>query len=340
MNIKALAKELGLSTSTVSRALNGYQDVNAETRTRVEQTAKTLGYRPHAGARRLVRGRTDAIGIVYSAAQENLGNPQFLDMAGGLAQRLHDDHFDLLLAVAADEQDLDVYDRLFRGGRVDAVVVPNTHVNDKRVLHLLDKGYPFLAYGRTADCAGYSWFDFDNDHGSALAVRHLQALGHRDIAYVHSPLALNFAFQRHRGFVRAMQEGGLAFDAAWQVGPAIDRRSGQAALHALMGLRKRPSAIVVDNNLGGIGVLRGLMDMGCALGHDMSVVVHGLIPSDSLLGGVEPTMVIQPTANSTGMTMADMVLQILQAPATGPLQVLHMPELVVGQSTGKRLYGK
>ncbi|RFO96210.1 LacI family transcriptional regulator [Rhodoferax lacus] len=334
MNIKALAKELGLSTSTVSRALNGYQDVNEQTRLRVEAAAKALGYRANAGARRLVRGSTEAIGIVYSAAVENLGNPQFLDMAGGLSERLHSEHFDLMLAVASDEMDLDIYDRLFRGGRVDAVVLPNTRVEDARVNYLLEKGYPFLAYGRTGNCSGYSWFDFDNDAGSRLAVRHLAALGHRRIAYVHSPLLLNFAWQRHRGFLAGLQEAGLSFDPACLAGPAVDRRSGREAVQALMALNQPPTAIVVDNNLGGIGVMRGLMDRGLRLGKDISVVVHGVIPADSLLAGLDATMVTQPTAHSTGVTMADMVLQVLREPAAGPFQMLRQPELVVGQTTG------
>jgi LacI family transcriptional regulator len=336
MNIKALAKELGLSTSTVSRALNGYQDVNEATRKRVEEAAKALGYRANAGARRLVRGSTEAVGIVYSAAVENLGNPQFLDMAGGLSERLHAAHFDLMLAVASDEQDLDMYDRLFRGGRVDAVVVPNTRVDDARVNYLLDKGYPFLAYGRTGDSSGYSWFDFDNEAGSQLAVRHLAALGHRHIAYVHSPLELNFAQQRHQGFLAGLQEAGLAFDPARLVGPAVDRRSGREAAGVLMALTQPPTAIVVDNNLGGIGVLRGLMDQGLVLGKDVSVVVHGVIPADSLLAGLEVTMVTQPTAQSTGVAMADMVLQVLREPQSGPFQLLRQPELVLGQTTGRR----
>jgi LacI family transcriptional regulator len=336
MNIKALAKELGLSTSTVSRALNGYQDVNAETRKRVEDTAKELGYRANAGARRLARGSTEAVGIVYSAAVENLGNPQFLDMAGGLSERLHAEHFDLMLAVASDELDLDIYDRLFRGGRVDAVLLPNTRAKDIRVDFLLERGYPFLAYGRTSQSNAYSWFDFDNDAGSMLAVRHLVSLGHQQIAYVHSPLALNFALQRHRGFQAGMQEAGLVFDAAWLAGPAVDRRSGREAVHALMALPRPPTAIVVDNNLGGIGVMRGLMDRGLVLGKDISVVVHGVIPADSLLAGLEPTMVTQPTAHRTGETMAEMVLQVLREPQRGPFQMLRQPELVIGQTTGSR----
>jgi LacI family transcriptional regulator len=334
MNIKELAKALGLSTSTVSRALNGYQDVNEATRLRIQQTARDLGYRANVGARRLVRGSTEAVGIVYSAGVENLGNPQFLDMAGGLSERLHAEHFDLMLAVASDEQDLDTFDRLFRGGRVDAVVLPNTRVNDARVNYLLERGYPFLAYGRTAHCAGFSWFDFDNEQGSKVAVRHLVELGHRAIAYVHSPLDLNFALQRHQGFLAAMQDAGMAFDPAWLTGPAVDRRNGRAAVQALMQLPQPPTAIVVDNNLGGIGVLRGLMDMGLKLGADISVVVQGVIPADSLLAGLDATMVVQPTAHRTGVTMADMVLQVLRAPAGGPYQMLRQPELVVGQTSG------
>ena len=336
MNIKDLAKELGLSTSTVSRALNGYQDVNEATRQRVEEAAKTLGYRANAGARRLVRGSTEAIGIVYSAAVENLGNPQFLDMAGGLAERLHEEHFDLMLAVASDEQELEIYDRLFRGGRVDAVVVPNTRVDDLRVNYLLEKGYPFLAYGRTGECNAYSWFDFDNEAGSKQAVRHLVSLGHRRIGYVHSSLALNFALQRHNGFLAGLREANLAFDPDCLAGPAVDRRNGREAVQSLMALPQPPTAIVVDNNLGGIGVLRGLLDAGLVLGKDVSVVVHGVIPADSLLAGLDVTMVTQPTAQSTGIAMADMVLQVLREPQGGPFQLLRQPELVVGQTTGSR----
>jgi LacI family transcriptional regulator len=219
---------------------------------------------------------------------------------------------------------------------VDAVVVPNTRVDDARVNYLLDKGYPFLAYGRTGDSSGYSWFDFDNEAGSQLAVRHLAALGHRHIAYVHSPLELNFAQQRHQGFLAGLQEAGLAFDPARLVGPAVDRRSGREAAGVLMALTQPPTAIVVDNNLGGIGVLRGLMDQGLVLGKDVSVVVHGVIPADSLLAGLEVTMVTQPTAQSTGVAMADMVLQVLREPQSGPFQLLRQPELVLGQTTGRR----
>lgn len=334
MSIKQLANALGLSTSTVSRALNGYTDVNEQTRERVQAMAASMGYRPDAGARRLVRGNTDAVGIVYSAAVENLGNPQFLDMADGLGERLERDHLDLLLAVAKNETDLETFERLFRGGRVDAVIVPNTRVQDARVDYLLEKGYPFVGYGRTAECSHYSWLDFDNDLGSRLAVEHLLALGHTRIAYVHAPLDLNFAFQRHRGFVTALAAAGLHCPPHYCIGGVNDRRSGLRAVAPLLALEPRPTAVLVDNNLGGVGLIRGLLDAGLRVGQDMSVVVHGDIPQDTLLTGLDVTTVTQPTPQTTGMALAEMVMQVLRAPEAGPYQMLRLPALQLGSSTG------
>ena len=332
MSIKQLANALGLSTSTVSRALNGYTDVNELTRQRVQEMAASMGYRPDAGARRLVRGNTDAVGIVYSAAVENLGNPQFLDMADGLGERLERDHLDLLLAVAKDETDLTTFERLFRGGRVDAVIVPNTRVQDARVDYLLEKGYPFVGYGRTAECSHYSWLDFDNDLGSRLAVEHLLALGHTRIAYVHAPLELNFAFQRHRGFLTALAAAGLHCPPHYCIGGVNDRRSGLRAVASLLALEPRPTAVLVDNNLGGVGLIRGLLDAGLRVGHDVSVVVHGDIPQDTLLTGLDVTTVTQPTPQTTGMALAEMVMQVLRAPEAGPYQMLRLPALQLGLS--------
>jgi LacI family transcriptional regulator len=334
VSIKQLAQALGLSTSTVSRALNGYTDVNALTRTRVQEMADAMGYRPDAGARRLVRGNTDAIGIVYSAAVENLGNPQFLDMADGLGERLEREHQDLLLAVAKNEAELDIYERLFRGGRVDAVIVPNTRVQDPRVDFLLKHDYPFVGYGRTADCAHYSWLDFDNDLGSQMAVEHLLALGHTRIAYVHAPLELNFAFQRHRGYVSALQAAGVECLPGYCIGGVNDRRSGLNAVAQVLALSPRPTAVLVDNNLGGVGLIRGLMDARLRVGQDISVVVHGDIPQDTLLTGLQVTTVTQPTPQTTGFALADMVMKVLRDPEGGPYQLLRQPALQVGTSTG------
>lgn len=343
MNIKQLAKTLNLSTSTVSRALNGYTDVNPDTRLRVQQAAQSLGYRPDASARRLVRGDAEAVGIVYSAAAEVLGNPQFLDMTGGLSDRLEQDQFDLLLALAKDDHELKIYERLFRGGRVDSVIVANTQVHDDRINFLLSKNYPFVAYGRTANCENYSWLDFDNEQSSAIAVEHLLALGHTRIAYVHSPLDLNYAKQRHAGFLEALQKNGLNCPLAYQSSSVNNRRQAIDVLQAWMQLDPAPTAIIADSNIIGMAIFRGLNDLGVKIGQDISLVINGDVSSEYVLLNQPITTVIQPTAHDTGVALAEMTFSLLRNRKLSqtnkqelmpPWQLLKSCQLVVGTSTG------
>lgn len=199
---------------------------------------------------------------------------------------------------------------------------------------MLENNYPFVGYGRTAECAHYSWLDFDNDLGSKLAVEHLLALGHTRIAYVHAPLELNFAFQRHRGYVSTLQAAGVECPSGCCIGGVNDRRSGLNAVAQVLALSPRPTAVLVDNNLGGVGLIRGLMDAGLRVGQDISVVVHGDIPQDTLLTGLNVTTVTQPTPQTTGIALAEMVMQVLRDPESGPYQLFRQPALQVGSSSG------
>jgi LacI family transcriptional regulator len=86
--------------------------------------------------------------------------------------------------------------------------------------------------------------------------------------------------------------------------------------------------------LGGVGVIRGLIDAGIKVGQEVSVVVHGDIPSDTLLPGMQVTTVSQATAYQSGSTMADLVMKVLREPQNGPFQVLRQSELLVGSTSG------
>ena len=335
VDIKSLAASLGVSSSTVSRALNGYTDINEQTRERIVQRAKELNYRPNMGARRLAKGRADAVGLVYPLDTDYLGNPKFLTMIAAFSDRLETAGVDLLLAAARAQTELLTYDRLVRGRRVDGVLVANTLVNDPRIDFLLRAGVPFLGYGRSGARTDFPWFDFDNELGERMAVEQLVALGHRRIAYVHAPLEFNFAALRHVGYMAGMQAAGLAVDPAIVKVGSMDRRSGYAAAQELLQLPQRPTAILVDNNIGGVGVIRALLNAGIELGHDISVVVDGGVPEDTLLNDVDVACVLQPTSADSGVTMAEMLLQLIDG--TQPLaqaHVLAQPRFVPGRSMG------
>lgn len=332
INLKELAKRLGLSPTTVSRALSGYSDVSPNTRERVLQLARELGYQPNRAARQIALGRADAVGIVYSLGSDFLGNPAFLEMLSGLSDALERASIDLLIAAATKHGELRTYERMVRGRRVDAIIVAHTEVEDARIDYLQKSGVPFLAYGRTARPEGYPWFDFDNLAGGRMTVKRLAELGHRRIAYVHSPLHLNFARQRYDGFVEGMREAHLAVSAKAVVAGGLERRAGYAAGQHLLALRRRPTAIVVDSGLGGIGVIRALMDAGIGIPRDISVLVYEGVPQDTLLLGLQVDAVMQPTPYGSGQAMGEMVLAQIQGQALVRPHVLLQPELQAGNS--------
>lgn len=321
--------------TTVSRALNGYSDVSAKTRERVVEAAKTMGYQPNPIARGLAIGKANAIGIVYPLEAGDVADPRFLEVVSGITEGLAPANVDLLLASATHKGELDTYDRLVHGKRVDGFIVARTLRHDERIDYLRQTGVPFLAYGRSDDCSGYPWFDFDNELGSVLAVRRLVGLGHRKIAYIHGSLHYNFAYQRHAGYLSGLAEAGLAPHGEWLLQAGLARISGYHAMLALLDQAALPTAVIVDNNLAGVGAIRALQDRGIVMGRDLSVIVYDGIPPDTLLTGVTITSVIQPTQQRSGLQMAKLVQQVIEGGhPLSELQMLCQPELLVGDSDG------
>ena len=135
MNLKQLAKHLNLSQTTVSRALNGYPEVNAETRRRVDEVARKVGYRPNPHAMRLATGRSHAIGHVLPSDRALLIDPHFSDFIAGAGDVYSANGFDVMLHVGGSEDEQTVYRRYAQSGAVDGVVVMGPRLNDWRIAY-------------------------------------------------------------------------------------------------------------------------------------------------------------------------------------------------------------
>ncbi|HMC48562.1 MAG TPA: substrate-binding domain-containing protein, partial [Caballeronia sp.] len=225
------------------------------------------------------------------------------------------------------------YVQVVRDRRVDGLVVGRTLVHDERIAFLSKVRFPFVAHGRTRTEVPYAWFDYDNAAGIRIAVECLLAHGHRRIAMISAPLELNFACQRSESFLAAMSGAGLAIDPRYLIADTLDRRSGHHAMLQLLACSPRPTAVIVDNHLSGVGAVRALLDAGVDIGKDMSVIVWGSM--NDTLAGSNVTTIDQPDPHKAGACMVEMLLALTNGAAPESLQELWQPVLQPGATVGR-----
>lgn len=276
-NLKHLAQSLGLSITTVSRALDGYSDVAPATRERVKAAARAINYRPNSAARSLRRRKAEAVAVTLPLEPERVGPPVFMNMLAACSQRLAQEGLDLmLLPTVSRAAEMETYRRLVDGGRADAVIVVRTRLEDERVAFLQERGIPFVTHGRTARPDRHAFIDGDGEAGFQDATRLLFSLGHRHIAHVAAPQDLTFAHLRRKGWVSALEEAALPRGLEYTAQPS--EAGGYEAARWLLQQRPRPTALLCATDSMAIGVLRALKEEGLRAGRDIAVIGHDNLP--------------------------------------------------------------
>ena len=333
MDLKTLSNHLGLSKTTVSRALNGYPDVSLATRTRVREAAERLGYRPNPVAQALQSGRAQAIGLVLPTGPGEFGDPFLLALLTGAGKELQADGLDLMVSAAAPGDDeLAALDRMISKRRVDGVIVVRTRADDPRIHLLLDRDFPFVAQGRTREPRPYPFLDVDGVEAFERATTTLIELGHRRIALIGGEPHLAYATHRRQGYEAAMAAAGLRIDPDWRVEARQTREAGLEAAKTLIALRPRPTAILCNTDTQAVGCLAAIAEAGLTAGVDVSVIGHDDLPLASVTSPPLATMA-QPLPE-LGARLGRMMLQRLAGKPASELQELWTAAYVPRASAG------
>jgi len=337
MSIQTLAQDLGLSISTVSRALNGYTDVAAATRERVMQRAAELGYRPHPGARSMKSGKAHAIGIILPMDERGgqFINALYSSLLGGIASVLDARGYTLLATTHFSHSVHDEvarYEQLIRSRSVDGFVVVRTLLHDPRVRLLHEQHIPFVTYGRCRLDIDHPWVDTDNEGAFELATQRLLDHGHRRIALLNGPAIYTFAQLRQRGYEHALQRAGLRPRADWMRHGDLTESAGYALTRSWLGEAVRPTALVCANDAMAIGAMAACREAGLKVGSDISVVGYG--NSDASRYCDPPLTTIEHRVLDNGRHIGQLLLAQLDGSATAPGHYLEPVELVARQSDG------
>ncbi|HEU5028600.1 MAG TPA: LacI family DNA-binding transcriptional regulator [Spirillospora sp.] len=286
VKITDVARHAGVSPSTVSYVLSGKRTISEETRRRVRDSIRELGYRPHAGARALASSRSNVLALMIPL-RSGIAVPVVMQFAMSVvtAARRHD-HDVLLLT---QEEGEDGLSRVADSALVDALIVMDVQMEDPRLPLLRSLDRPSVLIGFPADAGDLTCIDLDFHAAGAVCVEHLAGLGHREVALIGSPPEVyarrtGFAQRVADGFGAAVREHGLAGG----VHPCEATPEAARALVARL-LAERPglTGILVHNEPVVDTVVRALRANGRAVPHDVSVVA---ICPDEMAEHAEPPL--------------------------------------------------
>lgn len=282
--LRDISRELGLSVTQVSRALNGHSDVSAETRARVTALAKALKYQPNLTARKLVMGKSGIVGLVLPEVPRAPEDSLFVQIVGGLSRHFSRRQMQFVLHVAAPEDDIiDVYRRLIDSGSLDGFVVLEPRRDDARIAYLRERGVPFVVHGRHEAGPDYPFFDIDNEGVARQLTRCLTARGHRRIVFLNGPAGRGYAEDRRLGYLAALREAGVGRDRALHVNGEMTEGYGLVSAVRFWGEPGGPTAVICNSTRIAKGVLDGFRALGRRVPEDVSVVAH-----DDALPGLRP----------------------------------------------------
>jgi LacI family transcriptional regulator len=334
ITIHNVAKKLGLSITTVSRALDGYDDVADRTRARVIRTAHELGYVPSRAARQLRRQRADVIGYILPASGSQFTDPFFSLFIAGLGDEATSHNFDLLVSTAAPggAAEKKIYARWIQSRLVDGIVLNRMRVRDWRAKYLVQHNFPFVAHGHTHLQLSFPYIEMDSRSVFILLVEHLVERGHRRIAYIGGPRNVTLQADRFAGYQEGLTRTGLPFNTSYVLEGDLTRNGGYLAAQHLLALPEPPTAIIGANDMSAIGAMRAAHERGLVVGRDLAVAGYDGT-EDSEHTQPPLTTLKQPTYD-TARRLVRMLIARIDGKDLSEPHVIIQPELIVRASTG------
>ena len=335
MNLKQLSDILGLSPTTVSRAINGYPEVSAKTRERVLEAASKHGYVPNSVARRLATGRAMAIGHIVPLYTPEMLNPIFADFIAGAGETYSSAGYNMILSVVREDQEDAAYRNLAAAQSVDGVIVHSPRANDPRIPMLNRLKLPFIVHGRTLTDWPYSWLDINNRSAFYQATRYLAELGHRRIALLNGPAQYHFAQRRETGYRQAMGEAGVSIETDLIRNREMSEPFGHEAGGAMLDRADPPTAILTSSLIIAFGVRRAAHERGLLIGRDISIMTFddalSFLPNN---GDLPEFTAMRSSVRDAGRRLSRMLIDQIEGRTPPGATELWEAELILGRSTG------
>jgi DNA-binding LacI/PurR family transcriptional regulator len=328
-----VAKLAGVSTSTVSYVLSGVRPISDQTRERVLNAMRELGYTPNVLASGLAGRRSKILALLFPSLPRTIGGSD-MEYVVAAADAARERGYHVVLWTTRDG-DLDDVRVLAGSGLVDGVLLMEVRMDDERVRFLQSAGVPLALIGRTADPDGMTYADADFDSLAALAVQHLAALGHRHVGLLNaSQRLLDLGYgpvtRMAAAVVAATEAAGLTHA---EVACEQTFAGGRAAFAAMTATAPAATAVIAFNWEATVGLLQAAREAGVSIPEHLSVISVSSAYQAELT--FPPLTTVTIPAVGIGRAAALGLIKRLEQPDSAPGQVLLAGPLVERGSTAR-----
>jgi len=332
--IHDLAKALSTTASTVSRALNNNPRISEETRNRVLEMAKKMGYEPNTMAASLRRGQSQIIGIIVPYADRIF----FSSVIRGIEEEVKKSGYNVIICQSYEKLENEREDiAALLSAQVAGVIISISRETDtyEHLEKILFKNKVLVLFDRTTDALNTSTVAIDDFQGAYTSVTHLINNGFKRIAFFSGNKKVSIFRERYRGYLAALDDHGLPVLDEHIMEVKSDVEEGKSAANHLMGLRHKPDAIFSCSDFSALGAIKWLMANGYRVPDDIGVVGFGNDPFTQYL---DPTMTsVDQKSKQMGKTAAQVFLEQLNEKEPIHRKVLLSPELVIRESSNKSI---
>lgn len=334
ITLKDVARQAGVSYQTVSKVLRNQIQVTPETRTRIYDSVKELGYRPNTAARSLRTSTTYLIGYSWHPSPNNEPNPiqeRFLQSIV-LAAETHQYHIMLFPWIWGGDF-VTTYRELITSNRVDGFILSSIDFDDPRIPFLREMDFPFVTFGRTQSEPNYPYIDVDSRAGTRAAVEHLLEQGHQKIAVLAWPESSRVGSSRLNGYYETMQLAGLQYNEDWIRGTDGTLESAYTNTKALLDLPKqqRPTAIVTMVDIMALGASQAIQEYGYVVGKEIGVTGFD---DTSFSRHVRPSLTtLHQPVEEGGAQVMELLMKIIHEEKIDQSHFLLRPELIIRESS-------
>ena len=333
VTLKEVAARVGVSYQTVSKVLNRKVQVSRETETRILQAVEELGYRPNQIARNMRAQRSFMIGYSWERTSPDQVNhilDQFLTSMVEEAQAAG--YHVLPFPYQQGEAHVKDYRDMIDTGRVDSFVLSSINYDDPRISFLIERQFPFVAFGRSNPELDFCYVDVDGADGIRQAVEYLVRCGHRRIAAIAWPEDSRVGNERLSGYLVAMGAANISIHPQWIQRGQGDYEFGIEASHRLLELAPadRPTAMITLNDTQAIGAMHAVQECNLQVGKDIAIIGFDDAPMSQY---VQPALTtIRQPIRLAGRKCVEMLVSLMDESQPEERHVLLKPKLIVRAS--------